>query len=98
MDSWQEVSFVGTGGTSGGNLAHKTIWVDLDHTISNTVEIGNNSEYGPNIDRITLSKYADGTTDIETPESTEPVGIGSIIHLDKFLKKAVSTAVGLLCR
>ena len=66
MDSWQEVSFVGTGGTSGGNLAHKTIWVDLDHTASNTVEIGNNSEYGPNIDRMTLSKYADGTTAIET--------------------------------
>ena len=74
MDSWQEVSFVGTGGTSGGNLAHKTIWVDLDHTASNTVEIGNNSEYGPNIDRMTLSKYADGTTAIETPESAEPVG------------------------
>ena len=56
MDSWQEGSFVGTGGTSGGNLAHKTIWVDLDHTISNTVENGNNSENGPNIDRITMSK------------------------------------------
>ena len=83
MDSWQEVSFVGTGGTSGGNLAHKTIWVDLDHTISNTVEIGNNSEYGPNIDRITLSKYADGTTDIETPESTEPVG--KVYALDKHI-------------
>ena len=64
-------------------MAHKTIWVDLDHTISNTVEIGNNSEYGPNIDRITLSKYADGTTDIETPESTEPVG--KVYALDKHI-------------
>ena len=83
MDSWQEVSFVGTGGTSGGNLAHKTIWVDLDHTASNTVEIGNNSEYGPNIDRMTLSKYADGTTAIETPESAEPVG--KVYALDKHI-------------
>ena len=62
INSWQEVSFENTGGPTGSYMAHRTVLVTLDHTVSNTIEVGNNSDYGPNLDRIVLSKYADGTT------------------------------------
>lgn len=75
INSWQEVTFENTGGTTGRHLAHRTVLVTLDQTVSNTIEVGNNSDAGPNLDRIVLSKYADGTTAVETPQETESVGL-----------------------
>ena len=91
INSWQEVSFENTGGPTGSYMAHRTVLVTLDHTVSNTIEVGNNSDYGPNLDRIVLSKYADGTTDVEAPQESESVGLVYVLDRDIIIEQASAT-------
>lgn len=69
--TWREYSFIATGKESGGGLAHKTIFVELESGMENTIEFGNNSDYAPNLDRITLYKYGNESTDIEQIEDNK---------------------------
>lgn len=91
INSWQEISFENTGGSTGRYMAHRTVLVTLDHTVSNTIEVGNNSDYGPNLDRIVLSKYADGTTDVEAPQESESVGLVYVLDRDIIIEQASAT-------
>ena len=54
-ESWQECSFINTGKVTGSGLAHKTIFVELEADIDNTIEFGNPVDYAPNLDRIYIS-------------------------------------------
>ncbi len=73
-ESWQEYTFTGTGTEGGSGLGIKTILMDLQANIDNTIEFGNNNDYAPALDRITLSYYGDGSTgikDVRFDESTK---------------------------
>ena len=65
-----DYSFDSTGGATGENLAFKTVFVDLLAGTNNSIEIGNDSEYAPNIDRIT----------IEPVDKSDVVGIDDSVH------------------
>ncbi|MDR1683201.1 MAG: glycoside hydrolase family 97 N-terminal domain-containing protein [Candidatus Symbiothrix sp.] len=68
-NSQQEISFINTGKETGARLAHKTILVEL-RAGENTVELGNDTDYAPNLDRITIASLNSNHTAIASPEKT----------------------------
>ncbi len=60
----EEHFFIGTGKETGSGLAHKTILAELEANMENTLEFGNDSEYAPNLDRITVSGFNPDITSI----------------------------------
>lgn len=61
-ESWQEYTFVGTGSETGSAIGIKTILLDLQAGIDNTIEFGNSNDYAPALDRISISGFVDIST------------------------------------
>ena len=76
-----DYSFDSTGGTTGENLAFKTVFVDLLAGTNNSIEIGNDSEYAPNIDRITIEPLDKSDVD-GIDDSVHPVQNYKIYSFD----------------
>jgi len=66
----KEYSFVPSGGSEGMGLAMKNIRVQLDANRDNTLEIGNLSDYAPNIDRILVQPINDTFSDIQIEKTS----------------------------
>ena len=79
----QECVFANTGKESGSGLAHKTIFVELDAAIENTIEFGNDTDYAPNLDRITIAKHGEGYTGIESIEEYKEYKIRGNVYTNE---------------
>lgn len=74
-ESWKEYTFRGTGAEDGGSgLGQKTIFMELDAAIENTIEFGFNNDYAPNLDRIVVFKADQTDTGIDEVDDDDNAG------------------------
>ncbi len=100
-ETWSEYTFVGTGTESGSGLGIKTIQMNLEAGIDNTIEFGNYTDYAPALDRISVLKIGTGSTGIKDVKDDKLVGIHSldnniIIERNDFTSYRVYNTVGQL--
>ncbi len=84
-ESWKEYTFVSTGTETGSGLGIKTVLVDLETDIDNTIEFGNYNDYAPAIDRITVSKLGgenSGIKKIKDEKSTDIYALDNQIIIE----------------
>ena len=105
VETWREYSFVATGTESGGSgLGHKTILVELDASVENTIEFGNYTDFAPSLDRIVIFKSENMQTSIKTIEENDECGNvyavdkKIIIEQDAFTKYQVYNSLGQLIK
>jgi len=87
----KEYTFAPSGGNEGRGLAMKNIRVHLDANLENTLEIGNLSNYAPNIDRILVQPIKNTSSDNQNEKISNKMSSVYVLNKTIVIKSDCAT-------
>lgn len=91
VNTQKEYTFAPSGGNEGRGLAMKNIRVHFDANVENTLEIGNLSNYAPNIDRILVQPVKNLSSDLQNETTSNKTSSVYVLNKSIVLKSDCMT-------